>query len=134
MKTNLKSENLLYKNEVFQIIGAGFEVYNELGNGFLEKVYEDALKIEFSRRGLSFKSQVQLPIKYKGVFLERNYQADFILFDKIIVELKATSHLTNTEDAQLLNYLKASGFKLGLLLNFGHPQKMEWKRKILSHK
>lgn len=121
---------LLYKEEVYQIVGAAMEVYNQLGNGFLEGVYQDALAIELKLRDIPFKEQVPLDICYKGQPIRRQYMPDMILFDKIIVELKAISSLGAHEDAQLFNYLKATGLRLGLLINFGSENKLEWKRII----
>lgn len=121
---------LLYKEEVYQIIGAAMEVYNQLGNGFLESVYQDALAIELTMRNIPFKEQVPLEISYKGQPIRHRYTPDMLLFDKIIVELKAISTLGRVEEAQLLNYLKATGMRLGILINFGSAGKIEWKRII----
>lgn len=121
---------LLYKEEVYQIIGAAMEVYNQLGNGFLEGVYQDALAIELTMRNIPFKEQVPLEICYKGQPIRHHYTPDMLLFDKIIVELKAISTLGRVEEAQLLNYLKATGMRLGILINFGSAGKIEWKRII----
>lgn len=121
---------LIYKDEVYQIIGAAMEVYNQLGNGFLEAVYQDALVLELGIRQIAFQEQVSLELAYKGRILRHSYVPDLILFDKIIVELKAISALGPNEEAQLLNYLKATGMRLGLLINFGAQRKLEWKRMI----
>jgi GxxExxY protein len=121
---------ILYKVEVYKIIGAAIEVYNQLGNGFLEGVYQDALAIELALRSIPFKEQVPLEILYKKQPLRHHYVPDLILFDKIIVELKAISALGVIEEAQLINYLKATGLRLGLLINFGSANKLEWKRLI----
>ncbi len=121
---------LLYKEEVFKIVGAAMEVYNELGPGFLEAVYQEALEIEFLRQGIPFVSQKTLPIKYKEQLLQKSYVADFLVYEKIVVELKALDRLTGTEEAQVLNYLKATGQRVGVLLNFGTPKKLEWKRYV----
>ncbi len=121
---------LLYKEEVYQIVGAAMEVYNQLGNGFLEGVYQDALAIELALRNIPFKEQVPLEILYKNQPLRHHYVPDMILFDKIILELKTISALGAIEEAQLLNYLKATGLRLGLLINFGSVGKLEWKRII----
>ncbi|MGB9591046.1 MAG: GxxExxY protein, partial [Candidatus Kryptoniota bacterium] len=104
---------LLYKEEVYQIIGAAMEVYNQLGNGFLESVYQDALTIEFSLRNIPYLEKIPIDISYKGKTLRHQYIPDMLLFDKIILELKAISALTPVEDAQLLNYLKASQLRVG---------------------
>ena len=121
---------LIYKDEVYQIIGAAMEVYNQLGNGFLEAVYQDALVLELGLRQIAFQEQIPLELAYKGQTLRHTYIPDLIVFDKIIVELKAISTLGPNEEAQLLNYLKATGMRLGLLVNFGAQRKLEWKRMI----
>lgn len=121
---------LLYRDEVYQVVGAAFEVYNELGNGFLEPVYQEALEIELRRRAIPFESQVRLEIQYKGRKLEKEYIADLIVFDKIIIELKAIQTIGNNEKAQLIDYLKARGYKLGLIINFGAPDKLQWERIV----
>jgi GxxExxY protein len=110
-----------------QIIGAAMEVHNHLGHGFLEPVYQEAMALELRGRGISFQREVPILVKYKGAPLCCSYRADFICFDEIIVELKALSMIGGTEQAQVLNYLKATGFQLGLLLNFGAPR-LEIKR------
>ncbi|MBI3580203.1 MAG: GxxExxY protein [Ignavibacteriales bacterium] len=121
---------LLYKDEAFAIIGAAIEVHKELGCGFLEAVYQEALEIELRNKSISFKSQHALAITYKGNQLQKEYVADFICYDKIIVELKALDRLSSKEESQILNYLKATDMKLGLLINFGSPTTLEWKRFI----
>jgi GxxExxY protein len=121
---------LIYKDEVYQIIGAAMEVYNQLCNGFLEAVYQDALALELGMREIPFQEQVPLELTYKGRTLRHTYVPDLIVFEKIIVELKAISALSPNEEAQLLNYLKATGIRLGLLINFGAQRKPEWKRMI----
>jgi len=123
-------EELLYKEEVYKIIGAAIDVHNELGNGFLESVYEEAMRVESISRGIPYRSQVRLPVYYKGQLLEKDFIADYIGFDKIIVEFKCVPRLTSVEEAQLLNYLKATGIKVGLLVNFGSKGKLEWKRFV----
>lgn len=120
----------MYKEEVFKIVGAAMEVYNELGPGFLEAVYHEALEIEFKEKDISFESQKPLSIKYKSQQLQKLYVADFLVYGKIIVELKALDRLSGTEEAQVLNYLKATSQRVGVLLNFGNAQKLEWKRYI----
>ena len=125
-----QSANLIYGDETYAIIGCAFEVYNQLGSGFLEPVYQEALEIELNTQNIPFKHQVKLPIKYKEIMLKKEYVADMICYGSIIVELKAITHQSVTEEAQLINYLKASGYKLGLLINFGHPGKLEWKRMV----
>ena len=120
-------DNILYKEESYKIIGACFEVYNELGCGYLEAVYQEALEREFQLQNIPHKREPVLEILYKGKPLEKKYNADFICYDKIIVELKALSSLLKDHESQILNYLKATGYKLGLLVNFGEPS-LKYKR------
>ena len=121
---------LLYKDEVFQIIGAAIEVYNRLGSGFLEGVYQDALAVELGIRGIPFVEQAPFTIVYKNQPLKHCYVADMVAFEKIIIELKAVSTLSPWEDAQTINYLKVANLRLGLLINFGRKHKLEWKRLV----
>jgi GxxExxY protein len=125
---------LLFKEEVYRVIGAAMTVYNELGAGFLEPVYQEALEIELAEQGIQFEPQKELPIYYKGRVLKKRYQADLIVFGKVIVELKALDHLTSRDESQVLNYLKATGLKVALLINFGSEDKLEWKRLVKSRK
>lgn len=121
---------LLYKDEVYAIIGAAIEVHRELGPGFLEAVYQEALEIELEERKVPFEPQKPLTIFYKKRRLKKEYIADAICYDKIIVELKALDKLSGREKAQLLNYLKATGLRVGLLINFGSDGTLEWERLI----
>jgi GxxExxY protein len=121
--------DLLYENETYKIIGAAMEVHKELGAGFLEAVYQEALEKELAIQNIPFKREAILPIYYKNILLQKVYIADFICYDKIIVELKALSALNTEHMAQLLNYLKATDLKLGLLINFGKSS-LEYKRII----
>ena len=109
---------LLFEEETYLIRGAVFEVYKNIGCGFLEAVYQECLELELWERGIPFKSQVELRLNYKGTNLQQYFRADIICFDKIIVEIKAVTQLSDIHKAQLLNYLKVTGFKLGLLVNF----------------
>ncbi len=120
---------LLYENETYKIIGAAMEVHKELGSGFLEAVYQEALAIEFNKRKIPFIKEPKLRISYKGQNLRKYYEADFICYEKIIVETKAIKKITGIDDSQVINYLKATGFKLGLLLNFG-TESLEYKRLV----
>lgn len=131
MDNNIK--DLLFKDESYQIVGAALEVSNNLGCGFLEAVYQEALEIEFSDSKIPFESQKQIQIKYKDRILKKKYIADFICFDQIIVEIKAIQTISTIEEAQLLNYLKATQLPLGLIINFGNP-KLEWKRYANTNK
>jgi len=110
-----------------QIIGAAIEVHKHLGCGFLESVYHDALAAEFDARRVPFRREVELPVFYKDVRLTASYRADFVCYDSIIVEIKAMQALTGTEEAQVINYLKATGLGVGLLLNFGTAS-LQYKR------
>ena len=116
----------------YKIIGAAMEVHKELGCGFLEAVYQEALGREFTTQEIPFKSQPVIEIKYKGKPLEKKYNPDYICYDNIIVEIKAINTLSGIEEAQLINYLKASGIKIGLLLNFG-SKSLEHKRFVYSN-
>jgi len=113
------------------IIGAAMEVHRQLGPGFLEAVYQEALAIELVDRGIPFQREHELPIDYKGHRLSCKYRADFVCYGEIIAELKATQALTGNDEAQLLNYLKATKLVRGLLFNFGRPS-LEFKRLIFS--
>ena len=119
-----------FKEESFKIMGAAFKVYNTLGHGFLEAVYQEALEIEFQRQGIPYEREKELKITYDGVELKQSYRADFVCYGKIIVELKALSNLEDTHRSQVHNYLHATGYKLGLLLNFGCSKELERERIV----
>jgi GxxExxY protein len=120
--------DIIYKEESYKIIGACFEVYKQKGCGFTEQVYHECLKIEFRLRGIEFVSEPIIQLKYKGEILEAYFKPDFVCYDKIIVELKAVSKLIDENRAQTLNYLNATKFELGLLVNFGHFPQLEYER------
>lgn len=122
--------DLLFKDEVFQIIGAAIEVHRELGSGFLEAVYQEAMQVELRGRGIPFEAQKLLPIEFKGKILSKEYLADLLCYQEIIVELKAQERLTSREESQIMNYLKAARKRVGLLINFGSVGKLEWKRFV----
>ena len=121
---------LLFGDETYQIRGACYEVYKEKGSGFVEPVYQECVEIEFNLRGIGYVSQPRLRLDYKGQALKAEYVPDMICFEKIIVELKAVTDLTDQHRAQVHNYLKASGHRLGLLINFGHHPKIQIERII----
>ena len=122
---------IVYKDESYKIIGAAFKVYNTLGPGFLEAVYQEALEIEFQRQGIPYEREKELKISYDGIELKQTYKSDFVCFGKIIVELKAVSSLDEVHRSQVYNYLHATGYKLGLLLNVGSATELEKDRIVL---
>jgi len=128
---NLKNENFIHSDLTYAIIGAAMEVHNTLGPGFLEAVYQEALDLEFRNRQIKFLPQVMMNVYYKGQKLKKTYTADFVVADSIIVEIKAVDKLSELEEIQVRNYLKATCFELGLLINFGGSN-LEWKRSICS--
>ncbi len=120
---------LVYKDEAYAIVGAALTVVNELGLGFAEAVYQEALELELMASSIPHAREKVLPVYYKGKLLKKEYIADFVCYDKIIVELKAVETLAPEHDAQVLNYLKATGMQLGLLINFGSA-KLQVKRLV----
>ncbi len=124
------NKELLFTEESYKIIGAAFEVYREKCCGFVEPVYQECLEIELQLQAIPFVAQKPLKLEYKGRQLRSVYLPDFICFDKIVVEIKAVTELTDEHRAQVLNYLKATGLKLGLLINFGHFPKAQVERII----
>jgi GxxExxY protein len=129
----LRMSDLIFKDEVFAIVGAAMEVHKQLGCGFAEPVYQECLEIEYVERKIVAAPQKELPVFYKGRQLKKSYLADFLVYGQIIVEIKALDQLTSREDAQVINYLKASGFELGVLINFG-ARSLEWKRLVKTGK
>ena len=122
---------IIRKEDSYKIVGAAMEVYNQLGHGFLEAVYQEALEREFKSRGIPYEREKELIIFYKGEPLEQTYKADFICYEDIIVELKAVAMLQDSHRSQVYNYLRATKNKLGLLINFGNSDGLEWERKVL---
>ena len=124
-------KDLIYEEETYAIRGAIYEVYKTLGIGFLEAVYQEALELELAARGIPFEAQPEIIIAYKGTMLRQKYRADIVCFNKIIVELKAVKQVLPEHAAQLQNYLRATGMKLGLIVNFSHHPGVEIKRIVL---
>ena len=122
---------LVFAEEVYRIFGAAIEVHKELGSGFLEPVYQEAMALELESRKIPSVSQKRLRIQYKGLPLDREYIADFVCFDKIIVEIKSVDRLVKANTSQVLNYLSATKMKVGLLINFGSVGTLEKKRLVL---
>ena len=122
--------SLVYREESYEINGAAMEVYNQLGHGFLEAVYQEALEKEFILRNIPYEREKELSISYKGEPLKQTYKADFVCYGKIIVELKAVSKIEPSHRSQVYNYLHSTGFRLGLLLNFGNSKYLERERII----
>lgn len=127
---DLLEQGIIYKSESYDIIGACMEVHRQLGCGFLEQVYQEALSIELKERAIPFVREKRLMINYKGHLLKKEYIADFVCFDKILLEIKALNKLKSEHLAQTLNYLKATDYKLGILINFGTTS-LKYKRVIL---
>jgi GxxExxY protein len=117
--------------QTYAIIGACMAVHNELGHGFLEAVYQEALAIEFAQRGIPYVAEKPLPIFFRGIQLKTSYRADFVCYGSIILELKALSNLDSGHEAQVINYLKATEFERSLLVNFGSPS-LQYKRLVLT--
>ena len=120
----------MYGKETHALLGACFEVYKDKGSGFLEAVFQECLELELSDRKIPFRAQPQLRLEYKGRTLKQTYHQDFVCFDKIILEIKAVSKLADEHRAQVHNYLKATGRRVGLLVNFGHYPLVEHERIV----
>ncbi len=118
--------------QTYAIIGAAMEIHRQLGHGFLEAVYQEAAVIEFTHRQIPFEHEVLLPVRYKDILLSTPYRADFVCFSDIIVEFKALSQITSVHEAQVFNYLKATGYRRGLLFNFGVPR-LQYKRLVWGY-
>ena len=122
---------LIFKEESYAIVGAAMDVYYTLGLGFLEPVYHNAMLVELGRRHIPFESEKKLDVYYKNVRLEKKYSPDLICYGQIVVELKVVNRISNIEVAQLINYLKITRNRLGLLINFGAERTLEWKRYVI---
>lgn len=121
---------IIYKEESYEIIGICMEVHNNLGHGFSEIVYKDALEIEFTKANIPYQREKEYKVNYKGIILPHKFYADFIVFDKIIIEIKGKNKIAEEDLAQCINYLKVSENNLALLVNFGEP-KLNYKRIVL---
>lgn len=121
---------LYHGKESYDITGAAMHVYNTLGPGFLEAVYQEALAIEFKKRGIPYEKEKELKVFYDGQELKQTYRADFVCYGNIIVELKAVSELDNSHRSQVYNYLKATGYKLGIIFNFGSREELQYERVV----
>ena len=130
----MKTTDLIFSDESYKIMGACYNVYRDKGCGFLEAVYHECLEIEFSHQAIPFLSQKELSLEYRDRKLKQSYKADFVCYNKIIVEIKAVSKIIDEHRAQILNYINASKFELGLLINFGHYPKLEYERLALTKK
>ena len=126
----MNAVGIVFKEESYRIIGACFEVYKDMGNGFLEAVYQECLAIELGKQQIPFTEKPRLRLEYKGCTLRKEYKPDFVCFGKIIVEIKAVKTLTDEHRAQVINYIKSTDKQLGLLVNFGHYPNIEHERFV----
>jgi GxxExxY protein len=122
----------MFKDEGYRLMGAAFEVYNQLGYGMAEEIYQQSLEIELALRGIPFKSKEELTVFYKGRAMDTRYKPDLVVFDAIVVELKAVAELMAEHEAQLFNYMRIARQPVGYLINFGHKGELQWKRFVLS--
>ena len=129
-----ETENILFKEESYRILGACFAVYNDKGCGFLEQVFHECLEIEFEAEGIPFRSKPPMTLTYRGRTLTQTFQPGFICFERVLLEIKAVSNLVDEHRAQVINYLAASGYDLALLVNFGHYPKVQYERFIRGEK
>jgi len=128
----MNNAEIVFKDESYRIIGSCITVFNKLGSGFLESVYQEALEIQFKKDKIPFEKEKRLHIKFDDIQLDKFFKADYVCFDSIIVELKATPFIHKNDLAQVLNYLRATGMKLGILVNFGEKS-LTYKRILNSH-
>ncbi|MBI3464497.1 MAG: GxxExxY protein [Planctomycetes bacterium] len=122
----------MLKDEGYKLMGAAFEVYNQLGYGMAEEVYQQSLEVELALRGIPFRTKAQLAVFYKGHRLDASYVPDLLVYEAIVVELKAVTQLVSDHEAQLFNYLRIARQPVGYLINFGRKGELEWKRFVLS--
>ena len=122
----------MYEDEGYRLMGAAVEVYNELGYGMAEEVYQESLEIELKMRQINFATKQELTLTYKGRTLQKRYIPDLLFYDAIVVELKALKELNSDHEAQLFNYMRIAQQPVGYLINFGRKKELEWKRFILS--
>lgn len=125
-------KKLIYPKESYAIMGACFNVYKDKGCGFTEPIYQECMEIELEYQAIPFHAQKRMKLVYRGKELKHTFKPDFICYDKIVVELKSVSQLIDEHRAQVLNYLNATGYQLGLLVNFGHYPKVEYERIIFT--
>ena len=129
MTTN--ADDALFETEGYALMGAAFEVYNQLGAGFLEEVYQEAMELELAARQIPFISKPRLQVVFKEQFLKKHYEADLLVHAEIIVELKAARSIASEHEAQLINELKATRKRVGYLINFGAAPRLQWSRRVL---
>ena len=125
-------DELIYKDEVYKLVGAAFEVYNELKSGFLEPVYQEAFEQVLTSNDIPYVREKHIPIYFRGKPLKKSYKADFVAYGSILIELKAHARITDDDEAQVLNYLKGTHLPVALLFNFGNYRRLEWRRYAMS--
>jgi len=130
MRQDIVKVEMLCKDEVYAIVGAAMEVHSQMGSGFAEAVYQETMEIELALRGIPFERQVKLKIFYKEHELQCEYIADLIGYGSVIIEIKAIRELTNRDEAQIINYLKATGVRVGVLIYVGDPARLDWHRFV----
>lgn len=123
--------DIIYQDESYEIMGAAFEVYKDKGNGFLESVYQECLALEFDHVDIPYQAEREFELTYRNQTLDKTFRVDFVCYQKIILELKAVDELIDRHRAQLHNYLRATNFKLGILMNFGDSPELEYERIVL---